>query len=278
VAQPLDKATVPYLSYHHNGKCQAFKVENFDTVDFPELIFGIAAPIGVDIPAICDSLANALRAVRYESALIHLTTEMMQFELRTPLVQKPTDSNFFTQVVYKIDYANSLCADTKDAATMARIGLRAIVQRRIELAGADDRLPRRPTAYIIRQLKRPDEVTLLRRVYGKHFILVSAYGSAEQRQKLLEEQIGRSVAPSVPRNEIACKSGELIARDANEEGEDFGQRLRETFHIADVFIDGLSRREIDDKLTRFIQAFFGRTDIAPSRKTNMGCTRQNRRP
>jgi deoxycytidylate deaminase len=43
------------------------------------------------------------------------------------------------------------------------------------------------------------------------------------------------------------------------------KRLRETFHLADVFIDGLLKREMDDKLTRFIQAFFGRTDIAPSK-------------
>jgi deoxycytidylate deaminase len=94
---------------------------------------------------------------------------------------------------------------------------------------------------------------------------VSAYGSVEQRQRLLENQIGRSLSPSIPRNEVACKAGDLIARDANEEGVDFGQRLSETFHIADVFIDGLSKREMDDKLTRFVQAFFGRTDIAPSK-------------
>jgi deoxycytidylate deaminase len=240
-------------------------VEKLDSFDFPELVVGIAAPIGVDIAAICDSLANALRVARYESELIHLTTEMMQHQLRTRTVPSPADASFFAQVVSKIEYAKR-CADARDSATLARIALRAIVRRRSERAdGQDDRLPLKPTAYIIRQLKRPDEVALLRRVYGKNFILVSAYGSAEQRQKLLEERIGRSLPPSVPRNEVACKSGELIARDADEETEEFGQRVRETFHLADVFIDGLSRLEMDSKLTRFIQAFFGRTDIAPSK-------------
>jgi deoxycytidylate deaminase len=239
-------------------------VEKLDPLEFPELVFGIAAPIGVEIDAICDSLANALRVARYESELIHLTTEMMEYQLRAR-IPGPTDPSFFAEVAFKIKYANSLCADARDSATLARIALRAIVRKRTERAGGDDRLPLKSTAYIIRQLKRPNEVELLRRVYGKHFILVSAYGSAEQRQKLLEERIGRSLPPSVPRNEVACKSGELIARDADEETDEFGQRVRETFHLADVFIDGLSRKEMDSKLTRFIQAFFGRTDITPSK-------------
>jgi deoxycytidylate deaminase len=69
-----------------------------------------------------------------------------------------------------------------------------------------------------------------------------------------------------PNNEICSKANELIDKDTNEEDNDFGQRLRETFHLADVFIDGLSKQLMDDKLTRFIQAFFGRTDIAPSKE------------
>jgi deoxycytidylate deaminase len=240
-------------------------VEQSQPTDLPELIFGIAGPVGVDIVAICDSVANALRNVGYEAHLIHLTKEMMQYELRTHNVTPPADSNFFSDVLFKIEYANALCAEAEDSATLARISLRAIFNKRMELAKAYERLPPNPTAYIIRQLKRPDEVKLLRKVYGKNFILVSAYGSVEQRQRLLENQIGRSLSPSIPRNEVACKAGDLIARDANEEGVDFGQRLSETFHIADVFIDGLSKREMDDKLTRFVQAFFGRTDIAPSK-------------
>jgi cytidine deaminase len=44
-----------------------------------------------------------------------------------------------------------------------------------------------------------------------------------------------------------------------------GQQLRDTFHLADVFIDGVNRHEMDSKLGRFVQAFFGRTDIAPSK-------------
>jgi deoxycytidylate deaminase len=231
----------------------------------PELFFGIAGPIGVNIEAICDSLANALRLVGYDSAQVHLTKEMMAYRLPVP-PEKAPDSNFYTEVIFKIKYANALCAEFKDAATLARIALRSISNVRPRYSGHSQALPKTGVAYIIRQLKRPDEVTLLRQVYGKQFILISAYGSVEQREKLLGERLRHTMSPSTDHAEIVRSVCELIEKDAVEEDDDFGQRLRETFHLADVFIDGLSKQEMDDKLNRFVQAFFGRTDVAPTKQ------------
>lgn len=239
---------------------------------FPELAFGIAGPIGVDISAICDSLANALKDVGYTAYPIHLTTEMMSYPLNSHNLSKPADSDYFSEVSFKIDYANALCKEQGSSATLARVALRAIALKRAELTKALPRktdkavlLPEKPTAYVIRQLKRPDEVALLRKVYGRQFILISAYGSAEQRARLLEERIARTVSSAVPQHEVRCRAIKLMARDASEDDHDFGQELRETFHRADVFIDGLLKHEMEAKLIRFVQAFFGRTDIAPSK-------------
>ncbi len=146
-----------------------------DSDGYPELIFGIAGAIGVEVASICDSLSNALRSVRYESHIVHLTREMAAYPISNE-VPEPRDRNFFTDVMYKIHFANALCEELKDASTLARIGLRAICARRERLTGDQER-PRAATAYIIRQLKRPAEVALLRRVYGKRFVLISAYGS-----------------------------------------------------------------------------------------------------
>jgi len=254
------------VPYNHGAKQAVARMPNIvDSASLPELVFGVAGPIGVDILAICDSLKNVLREMRYESEIIHLTTEMMDYEIQAPPA-KPTATDFYTDVNFKIKYANALCAELKDPASLARVALRAISQRRERLAGQPKTPPPNATAYIIRQLKRPDEVALLRRVYGKQFILISAYGSQEKRTKLIEERLRRSLPPSTPNNDVCCKAGELIAKDTIEEDNDYGQRLRETFHLADVFIDGLARQRMDEKLTRFIHAFFGRTDIAPSKE------------
>lgn len=240
---------------------------------FPELVFGVAGPIGVSVEAICDSLRNSLHDVGYTAHEIHLTKKMRDYSLLTEKVAEPVEQNFFTDVSFKIDYANALCKEAKDSATLARIALRSIWQKREELTKGQpaensegSKLPLEATAYIIRQLKRPEEVHLLRKVYGRQFVLVSAYGSVNQRRELLEERIRRTASTTLPGHKIEAMAAELLERDANEERHDFGQQLRETFHLADVFIDGLSKQEMDAKLDRFVQAFFGRTDIAPSKE------------
>ncbi|MGO4571314.1 anti-phage dCTP deaminase [Microvirga sp. 2TAF3] len=232
------------------------------SAECPELVFGIAGPIGVDIDAITDSLFNALRAVRYESQVIKITSEMEFFHSG---INKPEEQNFFTEVTYKIDYANALCKKYADSSTLARIAIRGIQAQRARLTGNSQKA-KDNTAYIIRQLKRPDEIYLLRQVYGKQFVLVSAYGSAEQRKKLIENKLKRTLSTLTTAHEVSSKADELIERDASEDGEFFGQKLRETFHLADVFIDGISKQEMDEKLSRFVNAFFGRTDITPSKE------------
>lgn len=239
-----------------------------DKPALPELVFGIVGPIGVNIDAICDSLTTALRAVSYDAYPIHLTKEMLKehrYQLQRYPVDEPQERNFYTDVSFKISYANALCKEFGDAGTMARIAMRAIDDQRTVITGKQGTLPPSPTAYIVRQLKRPDEAMLLRRVYGRQFILISAYGPVEQRQDLIEDRLRLSLAPGMAAHEVSHKALQLIEKDSREDGEDLGQNVRETFHLADVFIDGLDRLEMDAKLDRFIQAFFGRTDISPSK-------------
>ena len=56
----------------------------------PELVFGNAAAMGVDLAAIHVSLATALRAVRYETEMIQLTTEMLEYDVpnKPPTVRR----------------------------------------------------------------------------------------------------------------------------------------------------------------------------------------------
>ncbi|MCA1458853.1 hypothetical protein I6F35_37955 [Bradyrhizobium sp. BRP22] len=209
-----------------------------------------------------------MRAVEYASHTIHITKEMLRedrYRLQKHPVEQPISKDFYSDVNFKINYANALCKEFSDPATMTRIALRAIGDARETLTGSRDGLPSKPTAYIIRQLKRPDEVVLLRKVYGRQFVLISAYGPAEKRKQLIEERLRHTLIPGSPHHEIISKAAQLIEKDAREDGEDLGQNVRETFHLADVFIDGLVRSEMDLKLNRFVQALFGATDIAPTK-------------
>ena len=236
---------------------------SLDAIEFPELVIGIAGPIGVDVTAVTDSLEGCLTEVGYIPLTIKLTSEMIRFPLAAALVYEASD--FYHDVMHKIRYANALRRQEGDAATLARLALKAIRGIRGGQTGDANSIDTRGRAYILRQLKRPEEVELLRKIYGKQFILVSVYGSVESRRKLIENKLKRTLSTRTSGHQISCLADELIETDADEKDENFGQRLRETFHLGDVFVDGIRRQEMDKTISRFIQAVFGRNDISPSK-------------
>jgi hypothetical protein len=168
--------------------------ETLDRVEFPELVIGIAGPIGVDLDAITDGISAALLPLGYRAIPIKLTAEMLQFEAE---IAKPEVRNFYNDTRFKMDYANKLCEKYNVRSSMASIGIRAIHNTR-RLANErsnsaiDPDTPLESTAYIVRQLKRPQEVELFRKVYGRQFVLVSAYGSLESRRRIVESKLKRS--------------------------------------------------------------------------------------
>lgn len=244
-------------------------------ITHPELVIGVAGPIGVDANAITDEIANALKDVGYSHRVIRITQEMMNYPARD--VAKEGD-DYFNLMMYKMDYANRLCEDADDPALLARIAVQAIAVTRdaeiepVEFArqtpeeiikGHSQVLP--ATAFIVRQLKRPTEVELLRQIYGRQFILVSAYGSEEHRRERLRDHIRDSLPVSTKSEDLSFRVEKIIKRDEDEGSKDHGQHLRDTFHLADVFVDGINRSNMKSGLTRFFQAFFGRNDIGPTK-------------
>lgn len=244
-------------------------------ITHPELIIGISGPIGIDVPAITEEIVRALKELSYESHIVRVTDEMKKYPA-AGVVQVGPD--YFNSMMFKMDYANKLCEDASDAALLMRIAIQAIAIIRDanceEYDGPDDDrelferhsevLPQ--TAYIIRQLKRPSEVALLRQIYGKQFLLVSAYGSEEQRKERVHDSIRDSMPLSTSEADIAERVERIISRDYDEGEDANGQHLRDTFHLADVFVDGINRGGMRKGVERFFQAFFGRVNIGPTKQ------------
>jgi hypothetical protein len=160
-----------------------------DPVVFPELIFGIAGPIGVDIDGISKAIVERLDVVQYRAVPIKLTHEMKRINIDVD-VETPAIKGKFDEYWWKMDYANSLRKHYGKPDALARIAIDAIRAARAnenirlknasnnnhtEHSAADfDEAMKPPIdrfAYIIRQLKHPEEVKLLRQVYGKQFVL-----------------------------------------------------------------------------------------------------------
>ena len=187
----------------------------FEPITRPELVFGIAGAIGIDIDGINRTLTEALAAVRYKGILIRITEEISQEVTDIPM---PAETDFGSQISYKMSHASAVCRKYGSPDTLMRFAISAI--RRHRAKGADpandepaEEQVRTGTAYIIRQLKRPEEVELLRKVYGKQFVLISAYGSAEDRKRVIEKALRRGLPLDRQAHEISARAEELIHRD-----------------------------------------------------------------
>lgn len=163
----------------------------------PELIFGLVAPIGVDLDRVTDALTELLREMEYGAALLRLTSLMKEVPTGLPL-SAVTHIQSYKE---RIAYANAVCnrvgrealaamAISAIRATRAEIWDNRSKAEREALLSEDvnkEEMPVPSQAYIIRQFKRPEEIRLLRSVYGRQFILVSAYCPQELRLKRIEE-------------------------------------------------------------------------------------------
>lgn len=240
----------------------------------PELVVGIAGPIGIDIEAITEAITESFEAVGYSSVQIRITDEIKNLSSSVP-VTKRTDYN--SVIRYKMKHATAICRKNNDQAYLMRIAIDAIQRERAIIAAKLSKASKRSSqvtiapvpqriVYVIRQLKRPQEVLLLREVYGRQFVLVSAYGSQDSRKAVLKDKLRRSMSLGTKPARISALAGELIQIDADEGDDQFGQHMRDAFHLADVFVDGIEKGPMKDKMSRFVNAFFGLNEIAPTKE------------
>lgn len=175
----------------------------------------------------------------------------------------------------KIAYANELCRVAGSDA-LARLCVSAIRSERINHwkkqnpnDETDDELlsqtPIPSRAYVLRQFKRPEELQLLRKVYGSQFIAISIFDSEEQRIKNIESAERKSLGGLCNEAEVHAKAFELVSQDSKERGDIPGQNVRDAFPLGDVFIDGRAKSSSKDTIQRFIHLLFGNNQITPTR-------------
>jgi deoxycytidylate deaminase len=175
-----------------------------------------------------------------------------------------------------MDAGNKLRSDAcwarNDA--FALLGIHQIALTRLATAGDVDR-PADRQAYVLRSLKRPEEIDLLRQVYGARFLLLACYAPKGAREAQLKSAIRSSRIKPI-RAKPVYDAEELMRRDERE-ALDYGQDVRGTFHRADFFVDasdfevratdaeGVERPRFECEIRRVLEIFFGNPRRTPSR-------------
>lgn len=239
--------------------------EFLEDIDFPELFFGIVAPIGIDTKEISTFLNESLKAVGYQTSLIKITKLMKQIPTDVDLVEMPEQMRYETYIKYANAVRRRLSEpdDPKsgnDSLAMLVIG--AIQTTRAQYSGSRKKAARR-TAYVLDQFKRPEEILLLRRVYGRLFVQISVHATKETRKSNLKRKF-RASHPESGGRDYSAEAEDLIRTDLDQESEQYGQRVRDAFPLADVIIDGNNKEQARAEINRFIKLLFGFNFISPT--------------
>jgi cytidine deaminase len=212
---------------------------NFAEPSRPEIVVGLVAGIGAPLEQVQRVFKSVLRSLGYSSQVIHLSKMTQRFRLPTPLPSRRAREAARINAMMNRGNEARLATQRNDILALLGIGEIAF-QRGAQPAAIPGKV------FVLRQLKQPEEVFLLRRTYGHGFHLLGVYCPTATRRRNLRD-----------RGMTAAEVRELITRDEHEHSQT-GQRVRDTFHLADVFVDaGSGTEKLKGEIRRFFELVLG---------------------
>ena len=244
----------------------------------PEIVVGLVGPVGTDLGRTCSILEAELAHFRYNQVVIRLSSLLSQIADYRDKLQPEKNSTEFDRIKNYMDAGTSLRRKTKRGDILGLMAVAAIRENRITINSTNKRrknsnppeeeLGKRPiprTAYVLNSLKHPDEVKLLRKIYGKGFILLSVYSPKEIRAEALADLIATKGRKGTSRN-YKDRAYQLIQRDEEEEEKDhLGQNVGLAFPLADLFVDSRDLEKQRSEIKRFLEKFFGHSYHSPTK-------------
>ncbi len=245
----------------------------------PELIFGLVGPLGARMDEFQGLLENGLSTlIGYETEPVRLSDQLKRFgpQIWTKVWEQfpvaghdpswwiysgpsgaPPPEKVHEHIRRKayMDAGRMVREDVRARDVLVRLAVTEILSKRKGDA------PLTKVAFILRSLKHPAEVETLRKLYGPAFVLVGVHSTEDHRAKNLKNTLRRKTRLGAPaRNAVATY---LLNRDSYET--DTGQRVRDTFYLADVFLSADLDDPLENQLERFLKLLFGSVEITPTK-------------
>lgn len=214
-----------------------------------EIVIGLVAPIGTDLDRVISGIENNLRMYGYDSTQIRLSKLLRGGTIESSGATEPgiSGADYYED---KMDLGDKLRRQFDSGDAVAALAVANIVGTRKSLTGGHSQLRRH--AWVLRSLKHEDEVKLLRTVYGSRFILVGVHQDESEREAYLTRQV--KYADPTGHNSTN-KVNSLMERDEQDASSKLGQRVRETYSMADYFIN--MSATLDAEIARFTSVIFG---------------------
>ncbi|WP_256870488.1 anti-phage dCTP deaminase [Chromobacterium haemolyticum] len=203
-----------------------------------ELVIALVGAVGTDLRKVITPLQERLRLYKYRSEEIRISKEVIK-----PLFTEEEPDSAFERISSYMNKGNITRSSTQNKAVLAN-GASAMIYKRRKNNFNNAAIGK--MAFIINQLKTPEEIKRLREIYQTGFYCISIHTSKERR---LASLIRKPMTPS--------QAEELIQRD-EDESEDYGQKTRDAFHLSDFFIsDDGHEDKITNSIARIVDIIFG---------------------
>jgi deoxycytidylate deaminase len=193
-----------------------------------ELVIGIVSAVGTETGRVITPLTDRLLPFGYTAVEIKVSS----------LLSSPASSTEYERISNLIVAGDEMRQKTKNNGILAYGASKLIADKRKSGSGK--------IAYIVNSLKHPDEVEVLRKIYGQGFYLFGVHADKKRRLHYLENDKGLN----------ATQASELTEVDEDEKLP-HGQRTRDTYHMADFFLNfGKDHDQIKNTIQRFLELIF----------------------
>lgn len=193
-----------------------------------ELVIGIVSAVGTEYRRVTDPLTDRLRGFGYEVSEVRVSSCLSGFSGEAE----------YSRIKHYMQAGDKLREESENNAILAAGVTKKISELRTPAS--------EKRAYIINSLKHPREVEFLRKVYGDGLYLIGIHADEKRRHQHLTDDKGMTQA----------QANELIRID-EDESVDHGQKTRDTYHLADFFLNlGSNNDQVKNHLQRFLELIF----------------------
>ncbi|MBM9521200.1 hypothetical protein JWG39_15375 [Desulforhopalus vacuolatus] len=198
------------------------------TFDDSEIIIGIVSSVGTESSRVITPLSDRLQQFGYKSIEIKVSS----------LLKANASLNEYERIKNHMIAGDDLRKNSSNNAILAYGTATLIKEKR------DETIPKR--AFIINSLKHPDEVEVLRKIYGQGFYLFGIHTDKKRRLYYLINDKGLN----------SSQAAELTEID-EDENISYGQRTRDTYHLSDFYINfGRNDDQVKNTIQRFLELIF----------------------
>lgn len=172
----------------------------------------------------------------------------------------------YQKTFWRMQVGSFICKKTENKAILAKLAVLEIKRRRLNRKSEGKT---NSVVYVIKSLKRVEEVKLLNDLYGRSFVLLSVYSPEKHREEMLENKfVTKGSSKIFTAKEAAAliveKDYQETDQSLNEKGNNYGQNERDCFSKGHYFISEIAPEGVPSQIKRFANLLFGHPFIPPT--------------